>query len=292
MNCETSLCQESTGFVGAISAVGELETWMVDLSIHTAAIARLSAPSGIPTFQQLPAQWHGYTYASLSSHDTLESNPAVVWDFYERMRCMADRAQPNIAHQALAQLARVKAQLLTVSQNIDNLLERAGYPELQLQRIHGSLFKVVCSSPGCSFQQVNSGLDISATPSGSSGATDLGSPRFRAAPTCPECKEHAVRPAITLFGEMLAEGTLERIDHWMDEYGDVDLLLVIGTRGYTSSNFVTEARARGARVAHFDLQEQTAMFEEGDWFVQGDVASTLPSIVHAALSGCMVTGRH
>lgn len=83
--------------------------------------AGISAPSGIPTFLDLPQQWRGHSYVWLTSPDAFEQQPGLVWSFYESLRQIALRAQPNSAHYALAELARIKPHLLTISQNIDGI---------------------------------------------------------------------------------------------------------------------------------------------------------------------------
>lgn len=82
--------------------------------------AGLSAPSGVPTFMDLPPHWHGYSYAQISSASTMKENPAIVWMFYESLRQTVLRAQPNSAHFALTALARAKPNFLAITQNIDS----------------------------------------------------------------------------------------------------------------------------------------------------------------------------
>lgn len=102
-------------------------------------------------------------------------------------------------------------------------------------------------------------------------------------PICPKCRQNILRPGIVLFGEMLAEGTLDRIDQWLDSIPRLDLMLVIGTAAHVSSNFIYEARNKGARVAHFDVRQHDALIEDDDWVILGDVAATLPAVVDSAL---------
>lgn len=83
--------------------------------------AGISAPSNIPTFLDLPDKWRGYSYTWLTSPTAFEQQPGLVWTFYESLRQIALRAKPNSAHYALAELARIKPHLLTISQNIDGI---------------------------------------------------------------------------------------------------------------------------------------------------------------------------
>lgn len=92
-----------------------------------------------------------------------------------------------------------------------------------------------------------------------------------------------VRPDVSWYGEQLAPGTLGRIDYWLNSCEEIDLVLVIGPRALTSSTFISEARNKNARVAHFDLHWHDDLVEEDDWFVQGDIEMSLAIIVQAAL---------
>lgn len=80
--------------------------------------AGLSRPSGIPTYRNDPWFWEN-PVESTATEKAFQRNPLYVWAVYERLRSIARAAQPNAGHFALAQLARAKPGLLTVSQNID-----------------------------------------------------------------------------------------------------------------------------------------------------------------------------
>lgn len=109
------------------------------------------------------------------------------------------------------------------------------------------------------------------------------SPKFTA-PRCPRCQLHFLRPGVVWYGQLLAPGTLQRIDDWLDTTTRVDLMLVIGTSGRLSSGFIDDARARGATVAHFNIQYPNHLVEPGDWVVPGDAAITLPPIMEETFS--------
>lgn len=90
-----------------------------------------------------------------------------------------------------------------------------------------------------------------------------------------------MRPGVVWFGEPLPEDLVSRVDEWLDKLPSVDLMLVIGTsaRVFPPAEYISRAREKGARVAHFNLESDGEFIVPGDWSVTGDVAVTLPHFV-------------
>lgn len=87
----------------------------------------MSAESGIPTFRDaLTGLWEKFDAELLATADAFRRDPALVWGWYEWRRMMVMRAQPNPAHRSIAMLARRVPHLTVVTQNVDDLHERAG----------------------------------------------------------------------------------------------------------------------------------------------------------------------
>jgi len=105
--------------------------------------AGISAESGIPTFRDaLTGLWENFDPAALATAQAFRNDPTLVWGWYEWRRAKVLAAQPNAAHLAIAELARRVPMLTVVTQNVDDLLERAGCCDVL--HLHGSL-----SSPRC-----------------------------------------------------------------------------------------------------------------------------------------------
>ena len=105
--------------------------------------AGVSAESGIPTFRDaLTGLWERFDASDLASADAFRRDPALVWGWYEWRRMMVMRAQPNAAHRAIAALAEKVPRLTLVTQNVDDLHERAG--SVGPIHLHGSLFARAC----------------------------------------------------------------------------------------------------------------------------------------------------
>jgi len=101
----------------------DLDSFSAHLTASTRILALLgaglSASSGLPTFRGAGGYWRKYDAISLATPEAFESDPSLVWQFYNYRRHMALKANPNPAHYALAELARKKTEFLTISQNVD-----------------------------------------------------------------------------------------------------------------------------------------------------------------------------
>ncbi|KAH8202077.1 hypothetical protein TruAng_003745 [Truncatella angustata] len=118
--------------------------------------AGLSASSGLPTFRSADGLWCSHDVQMIATPAGWRRDPGLVWQFYSERRRKALRAQPNSAHYALTELAKIKPGFVALSQNVDGLLQRAGMgegdPKGQLKLLHGNLFDLRCAS-GCGYEE-------------------------------------------------------------------------------------------------------------------------------------------
>jgi NAD-dependent deacetylase len=198
--------------------------------------AGISAESGLATFRAADGLWEGHRVEDVATPDAYARNPALVHRFYDARRARLAEVEPNAAHRALALLdARWPGDLLIVTQNVDDLHERAGAK--RLLHMHGELLKGWCLACDNRF--------------GWSGAMGEGA-------ACPECAMvGAVRPDIVWFGEMPYD--MDRIDAALMQ---ADLFVSIGTSGavYPAAGFVQTARYRGARTMEINLEPSQGSF--------------------------------
>ena len=153
--------------------------------------AGVSAESGVPTFRdRLTGLWERYDAAELATPDAFDSDPALVWGWYEWRRTTVRRAQPNAAHLAIARLAGKVPRLTLATQNVDDLHERAGSPGVL--HLHGQLARPYCEKCLEPF------LGAEADPDPPEGGRRLEPPR------CPACGGR-VRPGVVWFGESLPQ---------------------------------------------------------------------------------------
>lgn len=196
--------------------------------------AGVSAESGIRTFRAADGLWEDHRVEDVATPEGFARDPELVLRFYnERRRALLTRA-PNEAHRALAEFERrVAGEFLLVTQNIDDLHERAG--TRKLSHMHGELLKGRCA--GCEAVYPQS-ADMSADDA------------------CPECGESGgARPHVVWFGEMPLE--LDRIYAALER---CRLFVSIGTSGnvYPAAGFVRAARSVGARCVELNLEESAA----------------------------------
>jgi NAD-dependent deacetylase len=192
--------------------------------------AGVSAESGLATFRGPDGLWEGHRVEDVATPEAFGRDPALVHAFYDARREKLGTVKPNAAHEALAQLdAEWPGELLLVTQNVDDLHERAG--SRRLVHMHGELTKGWCLHCKERF-----------------GWTG---PMGEAA-ECPSCEVSGmVRPDIVWFGEMPYE--MERIDEALQR---CDLFVSIGTSGavYPAAGFVQTARYSGAQTLEMNLE--------------------------------------
>ncbi|MEH3124006.1 MAG: NAD-dependent deacylase [Sphingomonas phyllosphaerae] len=201
--------------------------------------AGISAESGIATFRGPGGLWEGHRVEDVCTPEALAHDPAFVHRFYDLRRAALATVLPNAAHDALARLDRQwRGELLIVTQNVDDLHERAG--ARRLLHMHGELRSTLCAA--C-------------------GARRPWSETLPPGSVCSDCQAPALRPDIVFFGEMPYQ--MERID---DALSRADLFVSIGTSGavYPAAGFVRLARHHGAATLELNLDrsEGSAWFDE------------------------------
>ncbi len=221
--------------------------------------AGISAESGLATFRAADGLWEGHRVEDVATPGAFRRDPALVHQFYDARRARLGEVEPNAAHRALARLdERWPGEFLIVTQNVDDLHERAG--SKRLLHMHGELLRAWCLACG----------DRSAWegPMGEGAA-------------CGVCGEAGgVRPDIVWFGEM--PYGLDRIERALAQ---ADLFVSIGTSGavYPAAGFVQLAAAHGARTLELNLEPShgASFFDESR---AGPATTLVPAWVENLLS--------
>ncbi|MET3437919.1 NAD-dependent deacylase [Sphingomonas sp. 1185] len=220
--------------------------------------AGISAESGIATFRGPGGLWEGHRVEDVCTPEALAADPDLVHLFYDRRRAALATVAPNAAHDALARLDREwPGELLIVTQNVDDLHERAGAK--RLLHMHGALKRALCAGCGERFDWQD---DL---PPGTA---------------CPACATRALRPDIVFFGEIPYH--MDRIEAALAE---ADLFVSIGTSGavYPAAGFVRMAREYGAATLELNLDRS----EGSGWFDEsrlGPAGQLVPEWVEQMLS--------
>ena len=235
--------------------------------------AGISRESGLATFRDADGIWAKRSNAAgiaagiedVATPEAFARDPARVQAFYDARRVqLRDPAiQPNTAHHALARLAReYPGPVLVVTQNVDDLHERAGQPSLL--HMHGELAKARCLH--CSAVSPFEGAGL-------------------ATASCSACGAQALRPHVVWFGEVPLH---------MDEIEDAlearcGFFAAVGTSGqvYPAAGFAETARAHGARTMELNLEPTmlTRAFNEAR---HGPATEVVPAWVDEVL----VAARH
>ena len=191
--------------------------------------AGISAESGIDTFRSEGGLWEQHRVEDVATPEAFARDPDLVLGFYDMRRAAIQTKVPNAAHEALARLDRAWAgELLIVTQNVDDLHERAG--ATRVLHMHGEHLNAWCTA--CDARSPWRGPLIDR-------------------PACPACGAAALRPDVVWFGEMPYE--MERI---YEALRRADLFVSIGTSGavYPAAGFVRTARDLGARTLELNLE--------------------------------------
>lgn len=225
--------------------------------------AGVSAESGIPTFRDaLTGLWERFDAEALATPEAFRRNPALVWGWYEWRRMQVMRAQPNAAHRAIAQLEQRAGRFTLITQNVDDLHERAG--SRSPLRLHGSLF-----APRCFDCDEPAPVAPPAPGEPESG-------REQAPPRCARCGG-PVRPGVVWFGEPLPEAAIARA---FEAAQSCDVLLSVGTSSlvHPAAQVPWVAKQAGARVIQVN-PHPTALDEMADLNLRAPAATALPTLV-------------
>lgn len=232
-----------------------------DGSIVILTGAGISKESGLDTFRDADGIWAKVSIEDVATPEAFARNPERVHGFYNARRSglLSDAVAPNPAHLALARLeADWPGRVLLVTQNIDDLHERAG--SQQMIHMHGELLKARCEH--C-------------------GAVSAWRDKMNLESVCPSCgRAGGLRVHVVWFGEMPFE-----MDAIYAALADCDLFLSIGTSGnvYPAAGFVQEARSTGrAHTVELNLEpsEGHSLFEERHY---GEAGLLVPAYVEALL---------
>lgn len=201
--------------------------------------AGISAESGVATFRDADGLWEGHNVAEVATPEGFAADPDLVQRFYDERRASLATVEPNAAHRALADLeSRLGDDLLIVTQNVDDLHERAG--SRNVIHMHGELRSAWCLACDDRF------------PWDAPMATN---------PQCPGCAVPNLRPDIVWFGEIPY-----RMEEIQTALLAADIFVAIGTSGevYPAAGFVALAAQAGARTVELNLNASriTSAFDE------------------------------
>ncbi len=220
--------------------------------------AGISAESGIRTFRAGDGLWEEHAIEDVATPEGFARNPQLVYRFYNERRrnLQSPQVRPNAAHLALARFEQQFAgDFLLVTQNIDNLHERAG--SRKVLHMHGELLKMRCSTTNLVFD-TREDFDFDSE--------------------CRCCRTTGnLRPHVVWFGEMPMG--MSQITAALES---CDLFIAIGTSGnvYPASGFHQVAKHHNAHTVELNLEQTGSRFDE---HVYGKAATIVPGYLHSLL---------
>jgi len=199
--------------------------------------AGISTESGIPDFRSPGGIWSRYDPEDFTIQKFL-SGPAArrtIWKMSVEGGLLTE-AEPNLAHHAIAELHQLGKLDCVITQNIDNLHQKAGVPEDKVFELHGNMQWVVCLSCARRFpmpevlQRIKDGMEV---------------------PDCPDC-QGILKPDAVFFGEALPQDTLRGA---IRRAQNCDLFIIIGSTLviYPAAYIPTYATEAGAKLAIVNL---------------------------------------
>lgn len=212
--------------------------------------AGISAESGVATFRDADGLWEGHNVQEVATPEGFLANPDLVLRFYDERRANLATVEPNAAHLALAELEqRLGDEVLVVTQNVDDLHERAG--SKNVIHMHGELRSALCMACDERFTW------------DAPMAND---------PACPGCGVPSLRPDIVWFGEIPY-----RMNEIQDALLAADVFVAIGTSSevYPAAGFVALASEVGARTVELNLHP-SRMSSHFDEVMEGPASEVVP----------------
>ncbi len=239
--------------------------WREAESVVVLTGAGISTASGIPDFRSPGGRWERYQPVTIQDFLAYQESRREYWRYKSETWELISSAKPNAAHRALAELGSADRIRLLVTQNVDGLHERSGFPSDRLVNIHGTDSRVQCVSCGTEEPR------------------EVGQKLYDAGELVPHCScGGAYKPATISFGQSLVAEDLRRS---FDEAARCDLFVAVGSSlvvGPINQLFV-EARRAGAHTAILTASE-TPFDDAADWKLEDPLEETLPALGQQVLA--------
>ncbi|MEM7491770.1 MAG: NAD-dependent deacylase [Pseudomonadota bacterium] len=216
----------------------------------------ISAESGISTYRGGAdgdeGLWSAVDFQKYASPEGFSEDPDGVHHFYNVRRQQVRDVEPNAAHIALAELQhalrRNDGELTLVTQNVDDLHERAG---ADVMHMHGEILKAFCTDCDRSRFTVKT--------------------KLQTRDVCDVCnRAGGLRPDVVWFGEMPYH-----MDQIYERLSRANLFVSIGTSGsvYPAAGFVQEAKMLGVKTMELNLEpsDNAHAFDDADYGLAGDI---------------------
>jgi NAD-dependent deacetylase len=243
-----------------INKVAEMIAASKRLVVFTGA--GISTESGIPDFRGPDGLWTKVDPEDFTIDRFLRSGETrtKVWYYLVEGGLMAN-AQPNKAHLAIAELEKMNKLSSVITQNIDNLHQRAGNNPNKVYELHGNMEWLVCLDCGERY-------DLELMRKKHSSPDHF--------PVCEKCRG-ILKPGVVFFGEMLPQDTLMSAQR---ESEMSDLFIVIGSSlvVYPAAYMPLYAKQSGAKIVIINMGD-TGHDDIADVFINAPAGETMTKIM-------------
>ncbi|MCK7469136.1 MAG: NAD-dependent deacylase [Desulfosudis oleivorans] len=246
-----------------INKVAEMIAASKRLVVFTGA--GISTESGIPDFRGPDGLWTKVDPEDFTIHRFLRSAETrkKVWYLFVEGGALLD-AEPNRAHLAIAELEKMNKLSSVITQNIDNLHQKAGNNPKKVHELHGNMQWLVCLDCGTRYP-VEEMRQKHPSPD-----------HF---PVCEKCRG-ILKPDVVFFGEMLPQNTLMSAER---ESGQCDLFIVIGSSlvVYPAAYMPIYAKRSGANIVIINVGP-TEQDHIADIIIDAPAGDTMTKIMEKA----------
>ena len=218
--------------------------------------AGISQESGVPTFRGKEGLWKKFKPGELANLNSFINNPKLVWEWYNYRKKLVSEVEPNPGHYALAEMENIFDNLFIITQNVDNLHQKAG--SKNIVEIHGNMMKNRCLDCNKYYEDIPVNENI---------------------PDIPKCScGGLIRPDVVWFGESIPEKSFMKSYELLRE---CQLLFVIGTSGnvYPAASFPIIAKNNGAYLVEINI-DKTMMSYMMNETLLGPSGEIMPQIVN------------
>lgn len=221
--------------------------------------AGISVDSGIPDFRSPGGLWDRFDPFEYAHIDAFRRNPERVWTMLKEMSAMVRNAKPNPAHIALAKLEELDVLKVVITQNIDNLHQKAGTKNII--EYHGNSEHLVCIK--CNKRYTADEIEKKGV----------------FPPKCDECNT-ILKPDVVFFGEPIPFQALIEAQHHAQK---CDVMLVVGTSGMVqpAASLPYIAKNTGSTIIEVNKTKTILTNSVVDIHIGGSSSIILPFLVEA-----------
>jgi len=223
--------------------------------------AGISVESGIPDFRSAGGLWDKFDPMEYATIEAFLRDPERVWEMLREMDDLLKAAEPNPAHLALARLEQLGVLAGVITQNVDNLHQRAGSREVI--EFHGNGKRLVCL-------RCKRSLDAAE-------AHRRREEEFP--PRCPDCRD-ILKPDVVFFGEPIPKAASIGA---MRLAQSAPVMLVVGTSALVApaSYLPVVAKKTGALIVEINREHTVLTGDLADVSLRGRAGELLPRLVAA-----------